>query len=330
VEINTFRIKSKQMPSSGLGTTQDEWRNLVGSPPVDKKPCMVLLGGQDFSARGNLGSLVEGLDFAYSESVKVGGISSGQIPGGVWCSGEGGGLFGPDESCNDGDAVGMCMWGNIECEPIVAQGCRPIGDMYEVIEGKGGGMAKVQKTGEDADPVPPMTALRDVLQKLDEKDVELAQNALLVGIARETFQKDLGAGDFLIRQVIGVSVKDGGLVIGDKVKPGQRFRFHVRDRESAMTEAESLFSGYKRKRLEAMMSGKPSNDASGLIMFACNGRGIGLYSEPNYDSRLAYLSTGVPVGGMFCNGELGPIGSTTHLHGFTSVFAVFRGAGGGG
>jgi small ligand-binding sensory domain FIST len=53
----------------------------------------------------------------------------------------------------------------------------------------------------------------------------------------------LGAGDFLIRQVIGVSVKDGGLVIGDKVKPGQRFRFHVRDRESAMTEAESLFSG---------------------------------------------------------------------------------------
>ena len=36
------------------------------------------------------------------------------------------------------------------------------------------------------------------------------------------------------------------------------------------------------------------------------------------------------MGGMFCNGELGPIGSTTHLHGFTSVFAVFRGAGGGG
>jgi len=74
-----------------------------------------------------------------------------------------------------------------------------------------------------------------------------AQNALLVGIARETFKKDLGAGDFLIRQVIGVSVKDGGLVIGDKVKPGQRFRFHVRDRESAMTEAESLFSGQLRQ-----------------------------------------------------------------------------------
>jgi len=33
----------------------------------------------------------------------------------------------------------------------------------------------VQKAGGDTDPVPPMTALRDVLQKLDEKDVELAQ-----------------------------------------------------------------------------------------------------------------------------------------------------------
>lgn len=130
VQISTFRIDGKGMPS-GVDVKQEEWRKLVGSPPEDKRPALVILGGQDFSARGNLGKLIEGLDFAYSDSVKVGGISSGQVAGGVMCSGEGG-LFGGGEDCSDRDAVGMALWGNIECEPIVAQGCRPIGEMYEV------------------------------------------------------------------------------------------------------------------------------------------------------------------------------------------------------
>lgn len=48
--------------------------------------------------------------------------------------------------------------------------------------------------------------------------------ALLIGVARDSFSDELGAGDFLIRQVVGVSVKDGSLIFGDKVTPGKRFR----------------------------------------------------------------------------------------------------------
>jgi hypothetical protein len=32
----------------------------------------------------------------------------------------------------------------------------------------------------------------------------------------------------------------------------------------------------------------------------------------------------VPVGGFFCNGEIGPVGGTTFLHGYTSSFGLFR------
>jgi small ligand-binding sensory domain FIST len=32
----------------------------------------------------------------------------------------------------------------------------------------------------------------------------------------------------------------------------------------------------------------------------------------------------VPLGGFFCNGEIGPVGGTTFLHGYTSAFALFR------
>ena len=32
----------------------------------------------------------------------------------------------------------------------------------------------------------------------------------------------------------------------------------------------------------------------------------------------------VPLGGFFGNGEIGPVGGSTYLHGHTSSFAVFR------
>ena len=55
------------------------------------------------------------------------------------------------------------------------------------------------------------------------------------------------------------------------------------------------------------------------------GRGEGLYGKPNFDSQLfqRYVQD-TPLGGFFCNGEIGPVGDSTFVHGFTSVFAIAR------
>ncbi len=65
--------------------------------------------------------------------------------------------------------------------------------------------------------------------------------------------------------------------------------------------------------------------ASGALMFSCMGRGEGLYGSPNFDSHLfqRYLNN-VPLAGFFCNGEIGPVGGSTFLHGYTSVFGICR------
>lgn len=65
-----------------------------------------------------------------------------------------------------------------------------------------------------------------------------------------------------------------------------------------------------------------------------------MYSKPHHDTTefqqaLRYGDENIdptPLGGFFCNGEIAPLGvqgldpsstdKTTHLHGFTSVFAV--------
>ena len=60
-------------------------------------------------------------------------------------------------------------------------------------------------------------------------------------------------------------------------------------------------------------------------MFQCVGRGKFLYGEGSHDSQTFLTRVGqIPLGGFFCNGEIGPVGGATHLHGYTSSFGLFR------
>jgi small ligand-binding sensory domain FIST len=59
------------------------------------------------------------------------------------------------------------------------------------------------------------------------------------------------------------------------------------------------------------------------LLFTCNGRGSRLFSTPDHDAALATSALGVPLGGMFCAGEIGPVGGKNFLHGFTASLALF-------
>jgi small ligand-binding sensory domain FIST len=63
---------------------------------------------------------------------------------------------------------------------------------------------------------------------------------------------------------------------------------------------------------------------AGAILFSCLGRGKRLYGRADHDSTLLKSVMGnIPVGGFFCNGEIGPVAGKTYLHGYTSSIAVF-------
>ena len=69
-------------------------------------------------------------------------------------------------------------------------------------------------------------------------------------------------------------------------------------------------------------AGDPSE--FGAMLFSCVGRGARLYGETDHDSALLKSVVGdIPVGGFFCNGEIGPVGGRTYLHGYTSSIGVF-------
>ena len=310
VNIRAFHILPESLPD--LDSSPDNWVDLIGVLP-QAQPNFILLA-DPFSSGVN--DLIQGLDFAYPGSIKVGGLASGS---GVIGST---GLFCNYRLYREG-IVGVALSGNLVLETIVAQGCRPIGQPYRVTEGERNVVLGLEEQA-DACLVgggksrKPLDALRDLIQTLSEEDRMLAQNSLFVGVVRDEFKQDLENGDFLIRNLLGVDPRAGAIAIGDRVRPGQRIQFHLRD---AHTSAEDLEVMLKRYQLQ----NSGNSGAAGALMFSCLGRGEGLYGCPNFDSRLfrRYLGN-IPVGGFFCNGELGPVGGSTFLHGYTSVFGIWR------
>jgi small ligand-binding sensory domain FIST len=134
----------------------------------------------------------------------------------------------------------------------------------------------------------------------------------------DEFREEPRVGDFLIRNLIGFDPHRGALAVGENLQEGMRVRLHLRDAETSAEDLHAMLTGYEKAR--------PKNqDLSGALLFSCLGRGEGLYGLPNFDIGVFREHLGeVPVGGFFCNGEIGPVGGTTFLHGYTSSFGLFR------
>jgi small ligand-binding sensory domain FIST len=304
VKVQPFHVIGDELPD--LDGPPQEWADAIGVDPADE-PCFVVLSDA-MSSRIN--DLLRGLDYAYPGAVKVGGLATGS-------SMFGSGLFCNFELQREG-TVGVALSGRVVLEAIVAQGCRPIGKPYRVVEGERNVMLKLEEQDASLTMRSPLEALQELYQDLDDIDQELAQNSLFVGIAQNEFKQDLEQGDFLIRNMLGVDPRVGAIAIGDRVRPGQRIQFHLRDASASEDDLKMLLQRY-------CVQHRGQASPSGALMFACLGRGEGLYGLPNFDSTLfrEHMAQ-IPLSGFFCGGEIGPVGNATFLHGYTSVFGICR------
>lgn len=313
VDIKPFHLTESDLPD--LDSPPSRWSELLEVSPEDN-PSFIIIA-DPFSS--GTSELLQGMDFTYPESVKVGGLA------GVESASRQSGLFCGNKLYRDG-IVGLSLSGEIVIEAIVAQGCRPIGDLYRVSEGKGNVVLQLAADSDEDSAIAqtPLEILQNIFQEMEEKERELAQNALFIGVAQSGFKPQLKRGDFLIRTLVGVDPRNGAIAIADKIRPGMRIQFHIRDAKTSAEDLENMLRRYRVERLENNIdTNSPKHSPAGALLFSCTGRGESLYDEPNFDSDLfeRYLGP-LPIGGFFCNGEIGPVGTTTFLHGFTSVFGI--------
>ncbi|PSF39360.1 hypothetical protein C7H19_00805 [Aphanothece hegewaldii CCALA 016] len=312
VAIQPFSFSSQQLPD--LDSSPQRWTELI-NVPVEQNPQFILLC-DPFTSRIN--DLLEGLDYAYPKSVKIGGLASGGL------SDRQATLFYYDQNnpqipkVQREGTVGIALSGNIIVETIVAQGCRPIGEPYQVTEAERNIIITLSDPQKGGVFRPPLDILRELIDTLSESEQQLVQTSLFIGIARDEFKQDLKSGDFLIRNLLGVDPKQGAIAVGDRIRPGQRIQFHLRDAATSALDLELLLESSCAEQT-------PRSEPVGALMFTCLGRGQALYQQNNFDSELfrRYIPD-IPLSGFFCNGEIGPVGGRTFIHGYTSAFALFR------
>jgi small ligand-binding sensory domain FIST len=302
VELAAFHVEDDDLPSPDA--SPEAWHRCLGLQDWQVQPSFLLLADPfDFE----LNSLLRGLDYAYPRSPKLGGLASGgRQPGANR-------LFLQQHRHARG-LVGLALGGNVRVLPVVAQGCRPIGEPLRVTRAEGNLMLELNGA-------PPLKALEQALLALSPADRRLAQTSLFVGIATEPEfnleqilgQKPRAPGDFLIRNLLGQDSKSGGLAVGALVRTGQTVQFHLRDAQASAQDLEKMLARYQDQ------GGQPC----GGLLFSCLGRGEYLYKQTNHDSeQFRRRFPQAALGGFFCNGEIGPVGETSYLHGYTSCFAM--------
>ena len=267
------------------------------TPAVSDGSTLITLA-DPFTVDGAL--LVRSLDGAFPSATKIGGLASGARSPGPHA------LFLGDATHAAG-AVGVAL-GGVSVDTVVAQGCRPIGDAMFVTRHRG--HLILELNGKPAADV-----VRALYESLSPDDQQLFGHSLFVGIGMIE-KREYRKGDFLIRNIGGVERESGGVVVGSTFNDYDVVQFHLRDARASAEDLEAMLAHYRSEAPGA---------ASGALLFSCLGRGEGLYGEPNHDSDAFHRAVpGVPLGGFFCNGEIGPVRGRTHLHGYTSCFAIFR------
>ena len=248
-----------------------------------------------------VGDLLAHLNQHVGEAVVMGGMASGGLR-------QGRSRLFLDQRVLSGGAVGVHL-PHAEVHPLVAQGCRPVGDPYTVTRADGNVIF-------DLGGRPPLTRLRELAAALPGRDRELLARGAQLGLVIDEYRTESRPGDFLIRGLAGADPQSGAVVVGDAVQAGQTVQFHVRDADSA---DEDL-----RRTLQREVAALGGRGAAGALLFTCNGRGSRLFPEPGHDAGLVATMLGeIPVAGFFCAGELGPVGGQNFLHAYTASIALF-------
>ena len=207
-----------------------------------------------------------------------------------------------DEVVSSG-GVGVVLPGSVATTTVVSQGCRPIGDPMIVTRAEGNFVMEIAGR-------PALDRLDDLVRAADAEERALLASGLQIGIAIDEHRATFERGDFLVRSVVGADRSQRALAVGDRVEVGTTVQFQVRDAVAADED------------LRAMLV-----DARGdaALVFTCNGRGQRLFGEPDHDARVVHDTLGSPaLAGMFCAGEIGPVGGRSFVHGFTASVLLFR------
>ncbi len=273
------------------------WEEAMHVTAQETPGFLLLADPFSFEAEGFL----KGLDRAFPDSAKIGGLASGgRQPGSTV-------LYLKDKVYHSG-LIALALTGDIELHATLAQGSRPVGDPMFITSAH-------DNLIRELDGRVPREVLGEVYERLPSADRRLFSEAVYIGLAAASNPSDYRAEDFLVRSILGLDPQSGALWVGGRVENNAVVQLHLRDAVSAAQDVE--------RSLRAHRLASATSTPAAALLFSCLSRGAGFYGQPDHDSNaFRRIVADVPLGGFFCGGEIGQIRGATHVHGHTSVFGT--------
>ena len=294
-EIKAFHFTQEQVEeANGPGY----WRMETGIEPEQTNGWLVFIDPFHLDSESWLKSWNE----AYAPLPVLGGLASGdptEQSTQVYLNGE---VF-------DEGGIALSIGGDVRLVGVTSQGCTPIGETWTLTKVE-------QNIIHEIGNRPAYEVLAETFNQLSPEEQQRARGNLFVGLVVNEYLEDFHRGDFLIRNLLGADPRSGSIVVGAAPRLGQTVQFQRRSAAAATEDMNELLA-QTRVRLK-------NRPIYGGCLCSCNGRGQGMFGRPNHDAQLVQERLG-PVGltGFFCNGEIGPVGERSFLHGFTASLALF-------
>src|ERR1700732_3484349 len=285
VPENSFQIFTISESDVEGGSDPEFWREFTGLQPNDVNGWIVLAN----PAFREIEKWLEGWNSSFPGKPIVGGLATAS---------ESEDFLFRDGEVISAPIIAVALSSPIAIQVLMSQGCRPIGDPSPITKAEDNFILEIGN-------VPAYQTLEAAFLTVPADERNAVRNNLFLGLAASEYIDEFKRGDFLIRNILGADPQMGALAVAAYPRVGQTVQFQVRDPKSAhqdMLDACRLTAAEARESL-------------GILLFICNGRGRGLFGVSNHDAGIVAQTFGAsPTAGLFCNGEIGPVGNRRLLH----------------
>ncbi|MEK9691600.1 MAG: FIST N-terminal domain-containing protein [Rhodospirillaceae bacterium] len=198
-----------------------------------------------------------------------------------------------------GGVSGILFGSEIAVHTGLTQGCSPIGDIHLVT-------AAEENVIYSLDNRPAFEVFKADIGDLLSRDLSRVMGYVHVAMPIEGSD----TGDYLVRNLIGISPDDESIAVGQHLKPGDRMMFVRRDGASAIADLKRMVSDLKLRA-----SGAPK----AAFYFSCVARGPNLFGRGSVELKTIQGILGErSLIGFFANGEI----SNNRLYGYTGVLTL--------
>lgn len=275
--------------------TSEDWRQLAGKG-ADSEAWIVLANPLKVAAEPWLKQWSK----AFPKIPSLGGLMSGGERGDEIF------LFLNQKTVDAGIALGLKD--GVKLHTVISQGCRPIGEPHAIT-----GMEShvIRSIGSRS----AFEILNESIESLTPEEKACAAGNIFAGLALNEYVDDFKTGDFLIRSLLGADPETGSIALAAYPRLGQTIQFQLRDRHSADEELHRMLHSKANKSVHPIAS----------LLFACGGRGQSLFGTPHHDAVAVQERFGpLPGIGLFCNGEIGSVGGSNFIHGYTAAIGFLE------